>query len=493
MASGHPHAALRPPVHPPSFSSSLTCLASFSSCSSSSARHSSRRSAPRSRSPRRSATTAPTHLIPQGWAATVTAVVCARPGAGGVPLAPAGGAWSASARVAVAGGASWPVALVAHPSDKLLDADAPDGRPCADAWTWTLAPEATAALAPGVYALTVELDVAGLVEPLTSQPIAVTVAAPPASPTPDEWAARELRRADHERLHGRTAESRAAVEAVVAAQPGHAGARLRQADALAADGQHVRAALAIEAALAALPDALWAAAEPPVGLLDARAAHVRAAAAQEAFAVTREPKAPGHPAGGTGAAWTFALDGVQGRALALRRGTAYTFRLAGVPADAPFHFATDAAGTSAFTSGVEGAPATGDATVTFTPGADAPDVLYYASPAAPHAGWRIYVEGGATDAPGAPAAADALALSAPAPNPAAREARLTLNGGPGGAVTVELFDALGRRVATVFEGATAPGAGVALTVDTSRLPAGVYAVRATGGCATAARRLTVAR
>ena len=60
----------------------------------------------------------------------------------------------------------------------------------------------------------------------------------------------------------------------------------------------------------------------------------------------------------------------------------------------------------------------------------------------------------------------------------------------GDAVTVAVYDALGRRVATVHDGPVA--AEQAFTVDVSGLPAGVYVVRASGGVASA-QRFTVVR
>ena len=57
-------------------------------------------------------------------------------------------------------------------------------------------------------------------------------------------------------------------------------------------------------------------------------------------------------------------------------------------------------------------------------------------------------------------------------------------------MTVAVYDALGRRVATVHDGPVA--AEQAFTVDVSGLPAGVYVVRASGGVASA-QRFTVVR
>ena len=102
-------------------------------------------------------------------------------------------------------------------------------------------------------------------------------------------------------------------------------------------------------------------------------------------------------------------------------------------------------------------------------------------------------------AAGAPAAASAsaeasLALSleaAPNPTRGAMTVRYTLPEAE--TVTLEVYDALGRRVASLWEGPVGPGAHHA-TWDASGAPAGVYLVRLTaGGEAQLLRRVTVAR
>jgi hypothetical protein len=59
-------------------------------------------------------------------------------------------------------------------------------------------------------------------------------------------------------------------------------------------------------------------------------------------------------------------------------------------------------------------------------------------------------------------------------------------------VTVEAFDALGRRVATVHDGPLAAGSHT-LVLDASALPAGVYVVRAAAGTDVVARTVPVVR
>ena len=82
-------------------------------------------------------------------------------------------------------------------------------------------------------------------------------------------------------------------------------------------------------------------------------------------------------------------------------------------------------------------------------------------------------------------------LSAVSPNPATGTARFTLGAASAEPVSVAVYDALGRRVALVHDGPVASGE--AFTVDVSRLPAGVYVVRASGASGQSAQRFTVVR
>ena len=62
----------------------------------------------------------------------------------------------------------------------------------------------------------------------------------------------------------------------------------------------------------------------------------------------------------------------------------------------------------------------------------------------------------------------------------------------GEAVTVVIYDALGRRVATAHDGPVAAG-GQDVTLATAGLAPGAYLVRVTGATTAEARRLTVLR
>ena len=82
------------------------------------------------------------------------------------------------------------------------------------------------------------------------------------------------------------------------------------------------------------------------------------------------------------------------------------------------------------------------------------------------------------------------ALGAPVPNPTAGTAALRYDVPQAAGVAVEVFDLLGRRVATLVDGAVGAGRHVA-RLDAAALAAGVYVVRMTAGDFVAVRRLTV--
>ena len=88
---------------------------------------------------------------------------------------------------------------------------------------------------------------------------------------------------------------------------------------------------------------------------------------------------------------------------------------------------------------------------------------------------------------------EAVTLSALAPNPTAGVARMSLTVSQSEAVSVQVFDALGRRVATVLDDAVAAGATRVVSVPTAALAPGVYVVRVQGDTFAETRRLTVTR
>ncbi len=87
----------------------------------------------------------------------------------------------------------------------------------------------------------------------------------------------------------------------------------------------------------------------------------------------------------------------------------------------------------------------------------------------------------------------ALHLSAPAPNPAAERATLSFAVQEGTKAEVTMYDVLGQRVRTLYEGRPPGEEGRRLTVETRDLPSGVYVVRLRAGGRTQTRRLTVVK
>ena len=93
---------------------------------------------------------------------------------------------------------------------------------------------------------------------------------------------------------------------------------------------------------------------------------------------------------------------------------------------------------------------------------------------------------------GEPSVPAALALSAPAPNPASGAVRLGLDLPEAGDVRLEAFDARGRRVAVLLDGPLAAGAHE-VRLRAGALAPGVYLLRLTADAGTARQTLTVAR
>ena len=87
------------------------------------------------------------------------------------------------------------------------------------------------------------------------------------------------------------------------------------------------------------------------------------------------------------------------------------------------------------------------------------------------------------------AAAEGLAVY---PNPAAGRARVAFGLAEGGAVRLAVYDALGREVAVLADGAVTAGRHVA-AFDGSGLASGVYVVRLETGAGVETRRLTLLR
>jgi extracellular elastinolytic metalloproteinase len=95
--------------------------------------------------------------------------------------------------------------------------------------------------------------------------------------------------------------------------------------------------------------------------------------------------------------------------------------------------------------------------------------------------------------PGAPEFEGTHLLTAVRPNPFDDAAGFTLALRDAGAVSIALFDALGRRVATVFDGELSARTAHAFTVDGRDLAAGAYVLRVEGDGFAESRRVTLVR
>jgi hypothetical protein len=94
-----------------------------------------------------------------------------------------------------------------------------------------------------------------------------------------------------------------------------------------------------------------------------------------------------------------------------------------------------------------------------------------------------------TNAEGESAGPEATSLAV-YPNPTAGRATVTLALSAAAEVRAAVYDVLGREVAVLHDGPLAAGEHE-LALDTAKLPAGVYVVRATGNGLAATRRITV--
>lgn len=212
-------------------------------------------------------------------------------------------------------------------------------------------------------------------------------------------------------------------------------------------------------------------------------------AAAQTYTVTVQPKTSAHPYSGQGNGNGFAINDVEGAELTLVRGQTYTFQMSGVPSSHPFYLSTTSGGGGGgvWTDGVTGNGATGNATVTFTVPASAPDLLWYQCQNHSFMGWRLTIAGATDVEDETPRATFDLETA----NPSSGGARFTLVPVESGQATVEVFAADGRRVAVLLDRAV--GAGQAQTVRMPRLASGVYVVRAASGDWRAERAVTIAR
>ncbi len=86
-----------------------------------------------------------------------------------------------------------------------------------------------------------------------------------------------------------------------------------------------------------------------------------------------------------------------------------------------------------------------------------------------------------------------FSLDMPRPHPVESQAMMTLSVDHAQHLTVEAFDALGRRIALLFDGAVPADAQQTLTFNADALPSGLYLIRTRGPTATDVRTVVVRR
>jgi hypothetical protein len=225
---------------------------------------------------------------------------------------------------------------------------------------------------------------------------------------------------------------------------------------------------------------------------------VESAAGQTAFEVRVVEKTSEHPWFGQGWPEAYTVDGVQGRTLTLERGVTYTFAMQSVPAMHPFYLSTSSsgAGQGVLTAGVSGNFASGNQTLTFTPSAATPDIVYYQCSSHDMMGGRINVTTSTSVDPDVELPAF-LALEQNYPNPfnPGTVVRFRLAGAVDATLTIH--DLSGRRIVERSLGLLQPGLhevewdGSGL--DGRALPSGLYIYHVHAGNERASRVMTLIR
>jgi hypothetical protein len=88
---------------------------------------------------------------------------------------------------------------------------------------------------------------------------------------------------------------------------------------------------------------------------------------------------------------------------------------------------------------------------------------------------------------------EALSLSAPAPNPASGQARVQFAVQESAETTIAVYNVLGQRVKTLYEGTPQAEQAETLALDASTLSSGTYFVRMQVEGKTVSQRLTVVK
>jgi hypothetical protein len=369
---------------------------------------------------------------------------------------------------------------------------------------WRLAPEETAGVPAGLYRIVAYLDSMAVGAPfddlntISSGSVVLTLSAPTAPQSDQRRAERRLLFADYYILGDDDAAALAEVDALLAEQPMHVRGLAYRAQLLRLDGRLLESLDSYAEALNAFIEANPDAEEPPFTLMSEYYELLAEIESQTTFNVTVAPKSPLHPTFEQGFDQGFLIHGVEGGEIWLQQDTTYTFSLSNVPAESPFYVTTSSVGNgeAIYSDGVIGQPASGNDEVTFTPGADTPDILYYQSMNQPSMGWRIHIirDAGATGIE-RPALQIPLEyhLSAAYPNPFNVETRVTLTIARSQHVVVKVYNLEGREVRHILDARLSAGTAHDIVLSGLGLGTGIYFIQILGDTFSISRGVMLVR
>lgn len=213
--------------------------------------------------------------------------------------------------------------------------------------------------------------------------------------------------------------------------------------------------------------------------------------AQTTFLIQVASKTNEHPAFGVGHPDGYVVNGQQGPSLTLVRGQTYVFAMQNVSVIHPFYLTTSSTGGGggAWTNGVTGNFATGNAEVTFTVPETAPDELWYQCGSHVLMGGRISIVSSTSTED----EASENALELVVPNPVRDVIQVRLTTASPQEVRLDVFASDGRRVGVLHEGRLSAEAEHTFQFDASGISAGVYVIRATTESGAVERRVVVLR
>jgi hypothetical protein len=433
----------------------------------------------------------------QGWPLLVTATVILdmafEPEAAEATLNETAGSWANAIRLTVQNEQGrvvvFPLQIVPAPPGSLTL----DGETSGEL-AWTVSPANTAAIAPGVYVITGGIDSTAVAPPFNNRrirqsvPVWFRVLPSGGILSEKQFSEQRLLLAGYHVLLNEDMKALQVVDQLLAAQPRNVEALFFRAGLLKLTGRLMDAFDAYAATLGAFNKTAGPGQhEPPFEIYQQIQQVQNDIENMKTFAISIAPKTGMHPYYQQGHEKGYLIEGVQGGELWLMRDSTYTFRMIDIPAGDPFYISTSPAGHGAgvFTSGVTGQPAAGAGELKFTPGSDAPDLLYYQSMAHDDMGWRLHiykieaassVETGGADR----TFPEEYRLTFAYPNPFNPQTRFGLDVRRAQHVIVNVFDVQGREVARLFDGQAGAFGHQDIVFDGNGLASGVYVIQVKG-------------